>query len=103
MKQNIFQNLEKDSSTHRALAILSSILKHCAREDLKPYSQMLLDKIMKMNLSDNPDALVRKFGLKVIQRIGKDTPRVIPKEKLNLVTLLIINLPSNLRFCSLTS
>ncbi|XP_046614591.1 tubulin-specific chaperone D [Neodiprion virginianus] len=64
------QCLEVNSTTHGALAILSSILKHCAREDLKPYSQMLLDKIMKMNLSDNPDALVRKFALKVIQRIG---------------------------------
>lgn len=66
-----FQNLKTGSTTHRALAIISSILKHCAREDLKPYSQMLLDKVLKMQLSDNPDALVRKFGLKVIQRIGE--------------------------------
>ncbi|XP_012276746.1 tubulin-specific chaperone D isoform X2 [Orussus abietinus] len=65
-----FECLESDSSKHGPLAVLSSILKHCAREDLKPYSQMMLDKVLKLQLSDNGAVLVRKFGIKVIQRIG---------------------------------
>ncbi|XP_048512674.1 tubulin-specific chaperone D [Athalia rosae] len=64
------QNLEMESAIHSALAILSSILKHCAREDLKPYALVLLDKVMTMKLNENSDSLVRKFALKVIQRIG---------------------------------
>lgn len=62
--------LEEDSSQHGSLAVLASILKHCAREDLKPYTQKLLDSILKIKFNDIPDALVRKFAMKVIQRIG---------------------------------
>ncbi|XP_051165406.1 tubulin-specific chaperone D [Leptopilina boulardi] len=62
--------LEEDSSRHGSLAVLASILKHCAREDLKPYTQKILDSILKIKLNDNPDVLVRKFAMKVIQRIG---------------------------------
>ncbi|XP_043272300.1 tubulin-specific chaperone D [Venturia canescens] len=62
--------LESDSSSHGPLAVLASILKHCAREDLKPYSQMIFDKISKLNLRENPAVLVRKFEMKVVQRIG---------------------------------
>ena len=62
--------MEEDSSRYGPLAVLASILKHCAREDLKPYCQRLLDKILKIKLNDNPDVLVRKFAMKVVQRIG---------------------------------
>jgi len=55
---------------HGPLAVIASILKHSAREDVKPYSQMLLDNMLKLHLSDNPADLIRKFGIKVVQRIG---------------------------------
>lgn len=62
--------LEEDSSKHGSLAVLASILKHCAREDLKPYVQKILDATLKIKLNDIPDVLVRKFAMKVVQRIG---------------------------------
>ncbi|XP_024892670.1 tubulin-specific chaperone D [Temnothorax curvispinosus] len=62
--------IENDPLRHGPLAVISSILKHSAREDVKPYSQMLLDNMLKLRLSDNPTDLIRKFGMKVVQRIG---------------------------------
>lgn len=62
--------IENDSLRHGPLAVIASILKHSAREDVKPYSQMLLDNMLKLRLSDNPADLIRKFGIKVVQRIG---------------------------------
>ena len=64
------QSLEEDSSIHGPLAVISSILKHCAREDLKPYTQVILDKILASKLNEKPYDLVRKYGMKVVQRIG---------------------------------
>lgn len=55
---------------HGPLAVIASILKHSSREDVKPYSQMLLDNMLKIQLNDNPADLIRKFGTKVVQRIG---------------------------------
>lgn len=65
-----FQCIENDPLRHGPLAVIASILKHSAREDVKPYSQMLLDNILKLRLNDNPADLIRKFETKVIQRIG---------------------------------
>ncbi|XP_036146859.1 tubulin-specific chaperone D isoform X2 [Monomorium pharaonis] len=62
--------IENDPLRHGPLAVIASILKHSAREDVKPYSQILLDNILKLQLSDNPADLIRKFGIKVVQRIG---------------------------------
>ncbi|EFN69536.1 Tubulin-specific chaperone D [Camponotus floridanus] len=62
--------IENDPLRHGPLAVIASILKHSAREDVKPYSQMLLDNILKLRLNDNPADLIRKFETKVIQRIG---------------------------------
>lgn len=62
--------IENDPLRHGPLAVIASILKHSAREDVKPYSQMLLDNMLKLRLSDNPADLIRKFGTKVVQRIG---------------------------------
>ncbi|KAK0164401.1 hypothetical protein PV328_003034 [Microctonus aethiopoides] len=62
--------LEDDKSSHGPLAILASILKHSAREDLKPYCQILFDNIIKQDLFNNTNSLVRKFAIKVVQRIG---------------------------------
>jgi len=65
-----FQCIENDPLRHGPLAVIASILKHSAREDVKPYSQMLLDNILKLRLNENPADLIRKFETKVIQRIG---------------------------------
>ncbi|KAH0951012.1 hypothetical protein HN011_008882 [Eciton burchellii] len=62
--------IENDPLRHGPLAVIASILKHSAREDVKPYSQMLLDNMLKLHLNDNPADLIRKFGIKVVQRIG---------------------------------
>ncbi|XP_025987587.2 tubulin-specific chaperone D [Solenopsis invicta] len=62
--------IENDPLKHGPLAVIASILKHSAREDVKPYSQILLDNMLKLRLSDNPADLIRKFGIKVVQRIG---------------------------------
>lgn len=62
--------LEEDKDSHGPLAVLASILKHCAREDLKPHCQTLFEKITKLELSNNSGSLVRRYEMKVIQRIG---------------------------------
>ncbi|XP_072746914.1 tubulin-specific chaperone D [Anoplolepis gracilipes] len=62
--------IENDPLRHGPLAVIASILKHSAREDVKPYSQILLDNMLKLRLSENPADLIRKFATKVIQRIG---------------------------------
>lgn len=67
---SMFQCIEDDPLGHGPLAVIASILKHSAREDVKPYSQMLLDNVLKLRLNDNPADLIRKFGIKVVQRIG---------------------------------
>ncbi|KAL0125308.1 hypothetical protein PUN28_004437 [Cardiocondyla obscurior] len=62
--------IEGDPLRHGPLAVIASILKHSAREDVKPYSQMLLDNMLKLRLNENPADLIRKFRIKVVQRIG---------------------------------
>ncbi|XP_046831392.1 tubulin-specific chaperone D [Vespa crabro] len=64
------KSVENDPLRHGPLAVIASILKHGAREDVRPYSTMLFEKISKLQLSNNPADLIRKFGMKVVQRIG---------------------------------
>ncbi|KAL2712079.1 tubulin-specific chaperone D [Vespula squamosa] len=64
------KSVENDPLRHGPLAVIASILKHSAREDVRPYSTMLFEKISKLQLSNNPADLIRKFGMKVVQRIG---------------------------------
>jgi hypothetical protein len=54
-----------------SLAAVASILKHGKREDLLPHAQRLLKWILASKCRENHNTLVRKFGVKVIQRIGK--------------------------------
>jgi hypothetical protein len=53
------------------LAAVASILKHGKREDLLPHAQLLLKWILASKYRENQNTLVRKFGVKVVQRIGK--------------------------------
>lgn len=64
------QCVENDPLRHGPLAVIAAILKHSAREDVRPYTQIILDKVLQFRLNDNPADLIRKFGMKVIQRIG---------------------------------
>lgn len=64
------QCAENDPLRHGPLAVIAAILKHSAREDVKPYIQIILDKILQLHLNENPADLIRKFGMKVVQRIG---------------------------------
>jgi len=54
-----------------SLAAIASILKHGKREDLLPHAQQLLKWILTSKYRENHNTLVRKYGVKVIQRIGK--------------------------------
>lgn len=64
------QCAENDPLRHGPLAVIAAILKHSAREDVKPYIQIILDKVLQLHLNENPADLIRKFGMKVVQRIG---------------------------------
>jgi hypothetical protein len=54
-----------------SLAAIASILKRGKREDLLPHAQSLLKCILASKYRDNPNLVIRKFSIKVIQRIGK--------------------------------
>jgi hypothetical protein len=54
-----------------SLAAIASILKRGKREDLLPHAQSLLKCILGSKYRDNPNILIRKFSVKIIQRIGK--------------------------------
>ncbi|OAD56648.1 Tubulin-specific chaperone D [Eufriesea mexicana] len=64
------QCAENDPLRHGPLAVIAAILKHSAREDVKPYTQTILNKVLQFHLNDNPADLIRKYGIKIVQRIG---------------------------------
>nr|XP_003704504.1 PREDICTED: tubulin-specific chaperone D [Megachile rotundata]XP_012143292.1 PREDICTED: tubulin-specific chaperone D [Megachile rotundata] len=64
------QCVKDDPLRHGPLAVIAAILKHSAREDVKPYTQTILDEVLQFHLNDNPADLIRKFGIKIVQRIG---------------------------------
>ncbi|XP_068082742.1 tubulin-specific chaperone D [Anabrus simplex] len=53
-----------------ALAAIACILKHGKREDLLPHAPTLLRWILASKYRESQNALVRKYGVKVVQRIG---------------------------------
>lgn len=53
-----------------SLAALAAILKHGKREDLLPFASIMLQKILESNYKKCSNSLLRKFAIKVIQRIG---------------------------------
>ncbi|GLG98265.1 Tubulin-specific chaperone D [Gryllus bimaculatus] len=52
------------------LASVAAILKHGKREDLLPHAPNLLSWIMGCKYRENQNSLIRKYGVKVMQRIG---------------------------------
>ncbi|XP_015120199.1 tubulin-specific chaperone D [Diachasma alloeum] len=63
------KSLGEEPTTHGPLAVLASILKHSAREDIKPHCQTIFDSITRLELGKSGD-LVCRYEMKVIQRIG---------------------------------
>ena len=40
------------------------------REDMLPHASVILERILKCNLKENPNTLIRKLALKLVQRLG---------------------------------
>ncbi|KAJ8667301.1 hypothetical protein QAD02_008963 [Eretmocerus hayati] len=59
-----------DQLNHRPLAVVASLIRHSCREDVAPYAQLILDKVSNSKLNQSNADLVRKFSMKIIQRIG---------------------------------
>lgn len=53
------------------MSTLALILKHGKREDLQPFAQKIYDCIIEANCLQNKFRLTRKYGIKIIQRVGK--------------------------------
>ncbi|KAJ2952117.1 hypothetical protein O0L34_g4387 [Tuta absoluta] len=52
------------------LASVAAVLKHGKRDDLLPFAPKLLEWITKQNYKQHTAMLVRKYGVKIVQRIG---------------------------------
>ena len=52
------------------LTTLAQLFKHGKREDLLQYTPMVLEKLESLNLADSNNTLLRKMGVKVMQRLG---------------------------------
>lgn len=62
---------QEDNINYGVLASVATVLKHGKREDLLPYADDLFKWIIKQNYNKSKAILVRKYGIKIIQRIGK--------------------------------
>ncbi|KAI5644463.1 tubulin-specific chaperone D [Phthorimaea operculella] len=52
------------------LASVAAVLKHGKRDDLLPFAPKLLEWMTKQNYKQHSAMLVRKYGVKIVQRIG---------------------------------
>ncbi|XP_014219000.1 tubulin-specific chaperone D [Copidosoma floridanum] len=64
------QGSSNDCLNHRPLAVIASIIKHSCRDDIMPYTQKIFDRISENKLDESSADLVRKFSIKIVQRIG---------------------------------
>ena len=53
-----------------AMMALCAITKHAKREDVLKYSSLLLEKLQDSKIKDHKNTLLRKYGLKLVQRLG---------------------------------
>lgn len=53
-----------------SLTAIAAILKHGKRADLLPHAKTLLEKVLESNYKASKNSLLRKYGVKIIQRIG---------------------------------
>ncbi|EDV27936.1 uncharacterized protein TRIADDRAFT_21306, partial [Trichoplax adhaerens] len=52
------------------LSVLALIYKHGKRTDVLPYAKAVLDTVISLNLMESSNTLLRKYSIKIIQRIG---------------------------------
>lgn len=65
-------NIQLESTLHYGvLAAVAAVLKHGKRDDLLPFAPKLLQWITEQNFKQHSAMLVRKYGVKIVQRIGK--------------------------------
>ena len=53
-----------------AMMALCAINKHAKREDVLKYSSLLLKKLQESKIKEHKNTLLRKYGLKLVQRLG---------------------------------
>lgn len=67
----LHSNLQEEDTIHYGvLAAVATVLKHGKRDDLLPFVTKLLEWVTKQNYQQHKAMLVRKYGVKIVQRIG---------------------------------
>ncbi|XP_059046099.1 tubulin-specific chaperone D [Achroia grisella] len=67
----LHSNLQEEDTIHYGvLATAAAVLKHGKRDDLLQYAPKLLEWVTKQNYKQHKAMLVRKYGVKIVQRIG---------------------------------
>lgn len=70
--RDLHSNLDDEKKIHYGvLAAVAAVLKHGKGEDLLPFAPKLLDWVTKLNYKQHKLMLIRKYGVKIVQRIGK--------------------------------
>ncbi|CAH2247306.1 jg15470 [Pararge aegeria aegeria] len=68
---DLHSNLQEEGTIHYGvLAAVAAVLKHGKRDDLLQYTPKLLEWVTKQNYQQHKAMLVRKYGVKIVQRIG---------------------------------
>ncbi|XP_013138702.1 PREDICTED: tubulin-specific chaperone D [Papilio polytes] len=68
---DLHSNLKDQDTIHYGvLAAVAAVLKHGKRDDLLPYTPKLLQWVNEQNYKHHNAMLVRKYGVKIVQRIG---------------------------------
>lgn len=67
----LHSNIQEDTIHYGVLAAVAAVLKHGKRDDLLPYAPKLLDWVTTQKYKHHNAMLVRKYGVKIVQRIGK--------------------------------
>ncbi|XP_063824172.1 tubulin-specific chaperone D [Ostrinia nubilalis] len=67
----LHSNLKEEETIHYGvLAAVAAVLKHGKRDDLLPFASKLLEWVTTQNYKQHNAMLVRKYGVKIVQRIG---------------------------------
>ncbi|KAF9823451.1 hypothetical protein SFRURICE_008903 [Spodoptera frugiperda] len=77
---DLHSNLQEEETIHYGvLAAVAAVLKHGKRDDLLPLAPKLLAWVTNQNYKQHKAMLVRKYGVKIVQRIGLTflRPRVV--------------------------
>ncbi|CAG9559959.1 unnamed protein product [Danaus chrysippus] len=67
----LHSNIQEEETIHYGvLAAVAAVLKHGKRDDLLPFTPKLLEWVTTQNYQQHKAMLVRKYGVKIVQRIG---------------------------------